>query len=183
MAVEESTIARPYAEAAFKRAGETDKMDLWSDTLGLLSAVVQNAEMAALIKEQHIVSAIAGKGSRELMTFTDWGRTGGRLGFQYDRLDNFAREIMSGHFSPEYIKARSKMYINSTRTAYWDAVTQSHKDSGEFSEEARYLGFAENCEDCIHFMEMGWQPIGSLPKPGEASRCKSNCQCSMDFRK
>ena len=159
------------------------QVDLLADALvnNTISISKWQAEMAALIKEQHIVSAIAGKGSRELMTVTDWGRTGGRLGFQYDRLDNFAREIMSGNFSPEYIKARSRMYINSTRTAYWDAVTQAHKDSGNFSEEARLLGPVENCEDCIWFAEMVWQPLGSLPEPGEASRCMSNCQCSKIY--
>jgi F-type H+-transporting ATPase subunit delta len=49
MAAEATTIARPYAEAAFKRAVETDKLGPWSDALGLLAAVVRDPAMAGLI--------------------------------------------------------------------------------------------------------------------------------------
>jgi F-type H+-transporting ATPase subunit delta len=49
MAQEKLTIARPYAEAVFGRAQETDKLDLWSEMLGLLSAVVASPEVSVLI--------------------------------------------------------------------------------------------------------------------------------------
>ena len=49
MAGEDTTIARPYADAAFKRAVETGKLGQWSDALGLLAAVVQDPAMAGLI--------------------------------------------------------------------------------------------------------------------------------------
>jgi len=149
---------------------------------GTITIAEWQGSMAAMIKEQHIISAIAGKGGRSMMTATDWGRTGGRLRFQYERLDKFAHEIMSGYFSPEYVAARSKMYINSTRTAYWDALTQAHKDSGEYTEEKRILGYAEHCADCVYFADMGWQPLGSMPEPGSESVCMTNCQCGKIYR-
>jgi F-type H+-transporting ATPase subunit delta len=46
MAGDTTTIARPYAEAVFARADETDKLDLWSEMLELLSAVVLDPTMA-----------------------------------------------------------------------------------------------------------------------------------------
>lgn len=49
MAGEATTIARPYADAAFKRATESDKLGQWSDALGLLAAVVRDPAMAGLI--------------------------------------------------------------------------------------------------------------------------------------
>ncbi len=49
MAQEKTTIARPYAEAVFGRALETDKLDLWSDMLGLLHDVARAPEIAGLI--------------------------------------------------------------------------------------------------------------------------------------
>lgn len=49
MAVELSTIARPYAEAIFQRARETEKLDPWSDMLAFLGAVVADRDMAAMI--------------------------------------------------------------------------------------------------------------------------------------
>jgi F-type H+-transporting ATPase subunit delta len=51
MSGEATTIARPYAEAVFARAVETDKLALWSDMLALLSGVVQDPTMAALVAE------------------------------------------------------------------------------------------------------------------------------------
>ena len=38
------------------------------------------------------------------------------------------------------------------------------------------------CEDCIGYDSQGWQPIGSLPVPGERCRCHDRCRCSMDYR-
>jgi F-type H+-transporting ATPase subunit delta len=49
MAGETTTIARPYAEAIFGRASESDKLEQWSDALGLLAAVVQDDKVAAAI--------------------------------------------------------------------------------------------------------------------------------------
>ena len=49
MAQEKTTIARPYAEAVYGRAQETDKLDLWSDMLALLSAAASTPDVAELI--------------------------------------------------------------------------------------------------------------------------------------
>jgi len=49
MAQEKTTIARPYAEAIYGRAQETDKLDLWSDMLALLAAAASDPEVAAVI--------------------------------------------------------------------------------------------------------------------------------------
>jgi len=49
MAGDATTIARPYAEAAFARAVETDKLDLWSDILDLLAAATKDPALSGLI--------------------------------------------------------------------------------------------------------------------------------------
>jgi F-type H+-transporting ATPase subunit delta len=56
MAGENTTIARPYAEAVFSRASDSDKLDHWSDTLGLLAAIVQDKRVAAAISNPKIES-------------------------------------------------------------------------------------------------------------------------------
>ena len=60
MAAEATTIARPYAEAVFKRAAETGKLDLWSDMLGFLAAVVHDPAMAGLIANPKLDKARKG---------------------------------------------------------------------------------------------------------------------------
>ncbi len=49
MAGDATTIARPYADAVYARAVETDKLDLWSDMLALLAAAAQDPALSGLI--------------------------------------------------------------------------------------------------------------------------------------
>jgi F-type H+-transporting ATPase subunit delta len=49
MAADATTIARPYAEAIFARAVETDMLDLWSDILDLLATAVKDPALSGLI--------------------------------------------------------------------------------------------------------------------------------------
>lgn len=54
MSGEATTIARPYAEAIFSRALETDKLDLWADMLELLSAIASDPEISGLISNPRL---------------------------------------------------------------------------------------------------------------------------------
>ena len=49
MAAEISSIARPYAEAVFATAVENSKLDLWSEMLQLMAAVVSDSAMSGVI--------------------------------------------------------------------------------------------------------------------------------------
>jgi F-type H+-transporting ATPase subunit delta len=49
-----ATIARPYAEAAFKLAREKSTLAGWSDALGLLEVMVQDARMQACISDPNV---------------------------------------------------------------------------------------------------------------------------------
>lgn len=50
------TIARPYAEAAFRLAREGKALDRWSRMLGLLDTVVQDARVAQRIGDPNVSS-------------------------------------------------------------------------------------------------------------------------------
>ena len=49
MAGDITTIARPYAEAAFERARESGQVEAWSEALNLLAAVTSDPQLAAQI--------------------------------------------------------------------------------------------------------------------------------------
>ena len=51
MAGDTSTIARPYAEAVFARASESDKLDAWADLLALLAGLVTDPELRRIIAD------------------------------------------------------------------------------------------------------------------------------------
>lgn len=49
-----STLARPYAEAAFKRAKQTNSAKVWSEALLFLSALVQDHDLSAIISNPRV---------------------------------------------------------------------------------------------------------------------------------
>jgi F-type H+-transporting ATPase subunit delta len=49
-----TTIARPYAEAAFKLAIENNALQHWSDMLGLIEAVVRDEQIASRIGDPNV---------------------------------------------------------------------------------------------------------------------------------
>lgn len=51
-----TTIARPYAKAAFKFALEHDALDQWSQTLGFLAAVTSDAQMKMVLQSPTLSS-------------------------------------------------------------------------------------------------------------------------------
>lgn len=52
-----STIARPYAVAAFKLAKEQNALAKWSEMLGLATAVVNDEQMKAYIQDPKVISS------------------------------------------------------------------------------------------------------------------------------
>jgi F-type H+-transporting ATPase subunit delta len=70
MAGDNTTIARPYAEAAFAVARETKALDAWSQALARLAAIAEDPQVAAQIgnpnlSEQRLLDlifAVAGEG-------------------------------------------------------------------------------------------------------------------------
>lgn len=40
----------------------------------------------------------------------------------------------------------------------------------------------KTCEDCLQFGRMGWQPMGTLPMPGQKCSCYDRCRCRMEYK-
>ncbi len=51
---ESTTIARPYAQAAFDYAVESDSMEQWSDALSILGSISSDASMQAVINDPKV---------------------------------------------------------------------------------------------------------------------------------
>ena len=54
---ENTTIARPYAQAVFETASEESKLTEWSEILGLLAAVVADAQMRMVLENPKMDAA------------------------------------------------------------------------------------------------------------------------------
>ena len=74
---------------------------------------------------------------------------------------------------------------------YLAAPVYSWYTQGEMANKQR-TGFKEmsrecvcdkkTCRDCRNWAAMGWQPIGTLPLPGDRCQCLFNCRCGIDYR-
>ena len=52
-----STIARPYATAVFNFANESKSLSKWSDTLVLLSAIIQDEHIKSIIEDSKVLDS------------------------------------------------------------------------------------------------------------------------------
>jgi len=148
---------------------------------GNITLATWQERIAGNLKDAYVVNLQLGRGGKAVTTFSDYGRIGGRLKFEYAKLDQFAQEINLGQLSEKQIMARIQQYANGARTAFHDGKRAAKLDAG-FNEERRYTNPAEHCDDCVGYEALGWQPIGSLPPPGTGSVCMHNCKCDMDYR-
>ena len=149
--------------------------------VGGMELDVWQRAMSKEIKDAYLVNLQIGRGGKAQTTFADYGRIGGRLRFEYAHINAFAQQIKEGKLSAAQIAARAKQYANGPRTAFFDGVTAAKGEAG-LTEERRVLNPAEHCPDCEGYAAVGWVPIGTLPEPGEGSRCYHNCRCHKEYR-
>ena len=129
----------------------------------------------------HATQSAKAVGSFDQMTQVEWGRVGGKLRYQYERLEKFAGEIddgaqpLDGRFTQ-----RVEMYAKSGFATYEETRRDGARDAG-MTEERRILGNAEHCDDCVEYAARGWVPIGTLPRIGQ-SQCRVNCRCEFEYR-
>lgn len=158
--------------------------------IGLLTSQLVSGEitidqwqiaMAGAIKNLHLAQYAAGRGGFAALNSRDFGRIGAELRFQYDRLNNFGRQIEAGLVSPQAIGSRAEMYASAGNVSFERARRDGAEIAG-MTEERRVLGNGEHCPDCLAYAELGWQSIGSLPEIGD-SRCMVNCLCTFEYRR
>jgi hypothetical protein len=138
--------------------------------------------VAAEARDARLVSAMAGRGGRNAMQPSDWGRVGGRLRYDLDRLNRFAIEIKAGMLTPAQIKARARLYAKTAQQSYNDGRLAAGQEAQVNLEWI--VGPTEHCGDClrlngqVHSAEAwaasGWQPQSSALECGGF-----NCQCSL----
>lgn len=149
---------------------------------GTIDLPTWQEKVALELKNAHVINASIGKGGRAQMTWSDWGKTGSRLKFQYQRLNLFAQQIKLQMVSPAQIKARLSMYANSVRTSYFDGLTRANIAAG-YTHEQRVTTSEKPCDSCTTWANAGWQAIGTVPEPGVDCDGYTNCKCYKRYKK
>lgn len=133
------------------------------------------------IKTAHIQAAIIGKGGKDNMTASDYGRIGQRLRQEYAYLQRFTQDLLEQRVSVPMALARIKLYASSVKGSYWQGTELRQQEQG-YGLMRRILDpMANHCDDCIRYSRMGNKPIGSLPLPGQRCECGANCKCSVQY--
>ena len=137
----------------------------------------QNVLMVELMRG-HVTAGSLGAGGFDTL---DQNSLSAFMQSELEYLRGLFDRILSGQ-SPTLTNAHLRMYANHFRRNYYDQRRERYRRDGSRTEERRLLNPAEHCSDCIKFFEMGWQPIGTFPPPGDGSQCLSNCRCDLVFR-
>ena len=114
------------------------------------------------------------------------------LSAQLFYLDRFAREVATGAVSKKEAGRRMRMYVNSSRSAFWTVLDRVMKDAGYTQERWIAIGDANTCSPCNEADMMGWQPIGTFAEPGSGyvlrdptTECSglTSCRCRKEYRR
>lgn len=140
------------------------------------------------IKTIHVASSASARGGWAQMTQADWGWTGQRVREQYEYLRRFADQIASGKQPLNgRVLVRANMYAQAGRSTFQEMRRRYVRIYKGATQEARVLEpNAEHCEEteerpgCLELAELGRQPIGTLPKIGQAT-CLTFCRCRFQF--
>jgi len=112
------------------------------------------------------------------------------LSAQLFYLDRFAQEVASGAISKAEAGRRMRMYVNSSRSAFWTVLDRVMIDAGYTQERWIAIGDANTCSPCNEADMMGWQPIGTFAEPGSGyvlrdptTECSglSLCRCRKQY--
>lgn len=120
------------------------------------------------------------KGGKDAVTNGDYIKAREYLIREYQYLEGLLEVILE--ISEREAQRRFNMYGSHAREMYWTGRTSVMIEAG-FTQERRVLHPAEHCNDCIELAGRGWQPIGTLPEPGDGStECLSNDKCTKEYK-
>ena len=148
-----------------------------------MSLAEWQAGMMEQIKISHSAAAAASRGGWAQMSQADWGAVGRMIREQYGYLRNFAHQVASGEqLLNGTALVRADLYAGAARGTFEEMRRRYERLMNGAEEEARVLGEADHCNDCLEFAALGWQPVGTLPAIGE-SVCITRCHCTFIYRK
>lgn len=151
---------------------------------GKIAPSVWAVAMREEIKTIHLQNIALAKGGWDRLTQQDYGRVGAAVKAIYPKIAGSAADIQSGTVSEAQMLGRLTNYVGSARALYYQAEREQMTFApGMVRIEKRSLDpGAQHCGDCVTYADRGWQPLGTLPVPGQACQCSGRCRCSMQYR-
>jgi hypothetical protein len=155
---------------------------------GRISAPGWYMAMQHQVRRLHVQNAALGAGGFDRLTRQDFARIDATLREEMDRLLRFGTQVQAGLQSDAQILNRINMYAGTARKQFYASKPKPKHRINQIVIERRVLGDAEHCPLCIYLSDLGWQPYGTLPAPGESvpewkdDQCLSNCRCELETK-
>jgi hypothetical protein len=179
-----------YVPEATVRGAVDQVLDAASRTMrGLTDALMSGqigltewrGSMEAQIKSSQLAAGLAARGGLAQASQADLGWIGQRIRSQYEFLDNFAADLVSGRqLLNGTVQARAELYGQAGRATHREMERRIGRLEGD-DEESNELGIADSCDECLDATAQGWVPIGSLPAVGDRL-CGTRCRCTIVTR-
>lgn len=134
------------------------------------------------LRDLHLQAYALGAGGWENLTKRDYANIKKTIDSEMKFFEAFSKEIADGKLSNAQIEARSQMYANKLHSVMENGRLASHIKAG-YKTESRHRTVTESCSECIQYESTGIVEIGTLPNPGEACSCRSNCKCYKQYYK
>lgn len=147
---------------------------------GRINLAQWQISMKEEIKSQHLLHAGIAKGGKLQLSPSDLGRIGQLTRIQYEKLNNYAREIANG-LTPN--TGRSQLYVNAAYSTFAETEKRLKRDSG-IELARRVTTSKEGCEECERIANEteGFVPIADVPIIGH-QRCLVNCRCVVEYKR
>ena len=98
------------------------------------------------------------------------------------RLGDKTQEFAEGHTWPSLLTRVIRYIANPSYGFFQLGQFETRQDQGY--KEMKRIAYEDKrtCPDCAKYDAQGWQPIGSIPLPGQGCRCYDYCRCMVDYR-
>jgi hypothetical protein len=179
-------VANSTIRAGLDAALDASRRDVVAVTNALRNGEIPLATWQAAMETQianaHLASASLAKGGWAHLTQADLRRVETEITRQYAYLRDWSNDIANGRAPRDgRMLTRATLYNDAARTTY-EMTRQREMLLRGTTEMSRERHSTESCPSCIRYEAAGWQPVGSLPLPGQESECLTRCRCSVDYR-
>ena len=148
---------------------------------GDISLADWQSQMAGIMKTLHVTMGVAAVGGFNQADASDFGYMGSLIKKQYQYLQNFANDIVSGKQALDgSLVSRAELYAQAGRGVFEDMVGREAENGGA-TQERSVLGAADHCGDCLGEAAKDWSPLNSLIPIGER-QCLARCHCTMEYK-
>lgn len=143
---------------------------------------------AQQLQRLHVQFAALGAGGVDSLSPKDYSAIDRTVRDEMQRLLTFGTAITGKTLSTAQIEARVDMYVGTARKQYWARLSKPRAALAQRVIERRRLGKADHCDWCIYLADAGWQPVDTVPIPGESNdtwedgQCLSACHCAIEVR-